>query len=255
MIELLRLGEHTIHDDNFDVNRPTGHPHYLLLLIKTPARFLIDEQWMSIPKNQAVLFLPGQRHRYHADQETYIDDWAHIVSPQPLPGTHFPFGMPIPLHHPKDFYDLFHIINNVFFSASTQRAMTLHHLTSALVNMIAEESKTQEYPALYYDLVSLREKIYKYPKNDWRVPDMAKDLNISAGYLHSIYQQFFHTTCINDVIQSRIQASCDLLISTTKPLDEIALSCGYQHTEHFIRQFKNAMGTTPGKYRKAPLNH
>ena len=79
---------------------------------------------------------------------------------------------------------------------------------------------------------------------------MALQLSISVGYLHACYRHYFNTTCMSDVIQSRIQYACELLTSNRKPLSEIAEMCGYHSVEHFIRQFKSVTGTTPGKYRK-----
>lgn len=82
---------------------------------------------------------------------------------------------------------------------------------------------------------------------------MAKSLNISCGYLHYIYKHFFNTTCIADVIESRIQSACELLSSTNKTIEEISLQCGYKNVEHFIRQFKKSQNITPAKYRKAHI--
>lgn len=112
------------------------------------------------------------------------------------------------------------------------------------------ESDIREYPPLYYPLVSLREKIYAFPQQNWNVPAMAKELGISAGYLHVIYKHFFGVTCIGDVVRSRIQTACELLSSTNRTVEEIAQLCGYRYTEHFVRQFKARMGITPAKYRK-----
>jgi len=250
MIEILRLGENQTHDASFDVNRENGHPVYLLILVKTTAKFLIDDEWQITPPHIAVIFRPGQRHRYCANGTSYIDNWAHIQSTHPLLGEHFPFGYPILLHNPNDYYDLFHIICNEFYGVAPHRNLIIHNLTTALLDKIMDESNTREYPALYYQLTTLREQIYKHPEIDWNIRMMANKLNISTGYLHTLYQHFFNTTCIQDVIKSRVQTACELLISTSKSLDEIAELCGYHNIEHFIRQFKAQLGITPGKFRK-----
>ncbi len=249
MIEILRMGENQIHEADFDVNRPNGHPHYLLLLTRTSGRFLVNSVWQTVPAHCGFLFAPGQQHRYHPIEDFYIDDWMHIASAQSMVGSHFPFGTPIPLHNPEDYHNLFHMIHNTYFETGAERPLTLHHLTMALLSKLSDELQTHEFPNLHYQLINLRKEIYSHPEQDWNVPAMAADLNISAGYLHTIYQQLFHTSCMNDVITSRLQTACDLLRSTSKPISEIALCCGYRNTEHFIRQFKKHMEITPGKYR------
>ncbi len=250
MIQINNIGENTTHDSSFHVNRPNGHPVYLLLIIKTPAKFLIDDTWRIMPANTAVIFKPGQAHRYCVVNDCYINNWAHITSYQPLLGDHFPFGIPITLHSPNHYSDLFHMIYTEYYGASPHRNSNIHNLVTVLLNKISDESNISEYPDLYYALANLREQIYSYPDRDWCIPGMAKQLNISTGYLHSTYQHYFGTTCIKDVIQSRVQLATQLLSSSNKPLDEIAELCGYHHTEHFIRQFKSLIGVTPRKYKR-----
>ena len=76
MIKILKIGENALHDSTFIVNRPLGHPAYLLLLIKTPSLFFINTEGISstttnnytdkcfntIPKNCAVIFKPYHKN-------------------------------------------------------------------------------------------------------------------------------------------------------------------------------------------------
>lgn len=268
MINILKIGENATHDSTFIVDRPLGHPAYLLLLIKTPAAFFIDaanssefkvrnhstDNLLNIPKDCAVIFKPYQKHLYGAASDChYTDNWMHIDKATLSMPDNFPFGNPIQLHNPDDFYNLFHLINSEFYGSVPHKQTILNSLTDALIKMITDESKTTEFPDLYYELAALREKIYSSPQNDWKINDMAKSLNISCGYLHYIYKHFFNTTCIADVIESRIQSACELLSSTNKTIEEISLQCGYKNIEHFIRQFKKSQNITPAKYRKAHI--
>lgn len=250
MIEIIKMGEDAVHNSEFDVDRPNGFPEYLLLLTKTAGRFLVDDVWNDYPANCAVIFKPYQKQRYHAVSESYIDCWMHFTTDRQIPDAHFPFGTPIPMHQPEDFYNLFHIICTQYYGASYHRNTLLNHLLEALIYMISDEKRTAQYPEIYYQLISLRKEIYWNPAKNWTVPYMAKSLNISTGYLHTIYQQYFHTTCMGDVIDSRIKLACELLISSSLTISEIAEQCGYNNIEHFIRQFKVCTNTTPGKYRK-----
>lgn len=256
MLEVLKIGKNAKHDRSFFVNRPNGHPAYLLILVKTPANFYVNHRWMETPKDIAVIFKNGQHHLYGPPENcpsdcAYIDDWMHIAPPVNILSEHFPFGVPVPLHNPDDFYTLFQLIHAEFYGASPHKNKSISYLTAALLSKIEDETNTKEYPAVYYEVASLREKIYQNPGFEWNIPDMAASLHISEGYLHAIYKQYFHTTCITDVIESRIQAACEILTSTGKTVEEVAEACGYHNTEHFIRQFKNKIGLSPTKYRKS----
>ena len=47
----------------------------------------------------------------------------------------------------------------------------------------------------------------------------------------------------------RINEACKMLAGSSLPVTTIALNCGYQHTSHFISQFKDIKGMTPAAYR------
>jgi AraC-like DNA-binding protein len=154
------------------------------------------------------------------------------------------------LHNFKDYSDLFHIICNEFYGTAPNKNIIIHNLTFALINKIADESKMREFSDLYYQLATIQKQIYNHPDQVWTIQKIADQLSISTGYLHSIYQHFFNTTCMTDVINSRIQSASELLLSSNKSINEIAELFGYNNTEHFINQYKEQTGITPGKYRK-----
>ena len=113
-MNVLRIGE-TSHGADFRVLREKGYPHYLLLLVETPALFEVDGEWVRTPAHTAFLFRPGQRHSYRAAGEGYTDCWMHLASESPLLFEAFPFGRPIPLFSAERFYGLFRILTDEFF--------------------------------------------------------------------------------------------------------------------------------------------
>ena len=250
MIEIVKMGEDAYHDETFTVDRPNGFPEYLLIISRTPGRFLVNGAWADYLANCAVIFKPYQKQAYTASGDCYIDCWMHFTSDRMILDDHFPFGTPIPLQQPEEIFQLFHIICSQYYGVSSHRDSLLSQLVDSLAYMISDENKTAPLPEIYYQLISLRKEIYWKPAEKWTVPYMAKKLNISAGYLHAIYQEYFHTTCMKEVIISRIKYACELLASCNLSVLEVAEQCGYNSVEHFIRQFKSSMGITPAQYRK-----
>ena len=55
---------------------------------------------------------------------------------------------------------------------------------------------------------------------------------------------------MQDIIDSRIQRSCELLKSSEMKIEEIAESCGYSSVSHFVKLFREKTGVTPAAYRK-----
>ena len=49
----------------------------------------------------------------------------------------------------------------------------------------------------------------------------------------------------------RLRHACNLLQNTDMDISAIAFQCGFSGESHFINTFRNTLGTTPGKYKKA----
>lgn len=245
-MNIIRMGEAS-HAGDFQVLREHGYPHYLLLITKTPALFEYEGEWREAPAGCALLFRPGQRHSYTALGEIYSDFWAHIQSNSPLLYEGFPFERPIPLAAPERFFSLFSVMLGEFFSARRTRESVLSSLCSALVEMLSSEVELKG--TLFYSFLSLREDIFRSPECEWTAEGAAARLNLSKGYFHTLYKQYFGTTFLSDVIISRVQTAEDLLSSSQESVSRIAERCGYLNEEHFIRQFSQFAGTTPHRYR------
>ena len=243
------MGE-TAHGKDFCVVREHGHPVYLLLLVRTPAVFEADGRKIKNPPDTAVLFRPGQRHCYHAAGEGYTDCWMHLSSPAPLLYEGFPFGHPLPLEGAERFYALFRVILDEFYANRKNGKLVIHALTDALLEMLS--AAVERTDPLFSDFLSLREEIFRGPAAPWRAGDAAKRLGVSCGYFHALYKTYFCTTFLSDVISARVQAAEELLTATKESVERIAERCGYENTEHFIRQFRARTGTTPAKYRSRP---
>lgn len=254
MISILRMGEDAEHDKEFDVDRPNGFQEYLFLLTKTRGCFFVNGEWKEFPAGCAVIFLPGQGQRYRASQneKKYCDSWMHFKSDTTILYSAFPFGEPIPLgSKANEFNSLFHIICLKFYGMSPNRESMLAHLVETLLLMANDENdSSKNMPEIYNRLVELRCEIYAHPSVQWRVAEMSSRLCISVGYLHASWKRFFATSCIADVIASRIATAQSLLSSSMISISSIAERCGYTNTEHFIRQFKDTVKMTPAKWRK-----
>lgn len=79
---------------------------------------------------------------------------------------------------------------------------------------------------------------------------MAKLLHLSDGYLQDLYKRAFGVSCLEDVIACRINMARDLLLHSDMSVREIAEFCGYNNIEHFSRQFRRTVGTSPLGFRR-----
>ena len=102
----------------------------------------------------------------------------------------------------------------------------------------------------YSQLCSLRESIYESPQKNWDINVICNNMRMSRAYFHRIYTRAFGTTCHQDIINSRILRSEELLINTDLSVAEIAEKCGYDSDSYFMRQFRIKKGCTPTEFRR-----
>ena len=56
------------------------------------------------------------------------------------------------------------------------------------------------------------------------------------------------------IIRRRMERAQGLMLSTDKPLSEIALECGLTDQAHFTRLFRKVVGESPAAWRRARIN-
>ena len=253
MIRILRLGCNTVHDKSFSVDRPNGYEWYLLLLIKSPAIFIVNGKEISTPANTFIIYDKYHPHRYKANRTEYKNDWIHFEV-DPGSQDQIPFNTPLYISNHYYLADLIQKMANEFYSNNPYKELTIEYLMQILFIKVKGNMKTDTFPLLHTsiheELIKLRSEIYSNPNNKWSIPLMAGKLNISCGYLQYIYKKTFLVSCMSEVIDSRINYAKELLAESELSVKEIAYLCGYQNEVHFMRQFKKANAISPSGYRK-----
>ena len=238
------------HTYPFVVDVPVGH-HWLLVVTKTPAEIWVDGEVREYPAHSAILYRPPQKVYYRACTDHFINDWIRfetneIYNTESL----LPFGIPFSLEDPEYCHKLFELLVIEHNFNRDLKESSIDCIFQMLFNKLLESSRHRDFKPQYYDLVRLRKEIQNMPGKEWTVSMMASYISISPGYLQSIYKKTFGISCMEDVINSRIRLAKEHLIYSKLSIAEIASQCGYQHIEHFCRQFKQITGHTPKKFQR-----
>lgn len=83
-----------------------------------------------------------------------------------------------------------------------------------------------------------------------RVEELARMSSLSSFQFEQRIRRIFGVTPAQFIIKTRIDAACDLLRATKKPMAEIALECGFYDQSALSRQFKGVTGLKPSEYRR-----
>jgi len=86
------------------------------------------------------------------------------------------------------------------------------------------------------------------------VSDLAKAVGFCPRHFIRAFRQTFHETPMQFILELRFQKAKRLLGSTNMPVTEIALTCGFSHTQHFSGAFRKHVGTSPTEFRRVVSN-
>ncbi len=239
------------HPGTFEFDIPEGHDCWLLLLTQTPAIFFVDNEFREYPGNCAVLYKPDQKICYRACEETYVNDWIRFYTDETyVTMTPIPCGVPFVVHDHAYCHKLYQLLVTENILSNPYKDISIDNLLRILFNKLLESYNDDPITPLHKNLYELKMEIYRNPNFEWTVLKMAERLNVSGGYLEVIYKDTFGVTCIEDVINSRINLAKKHLLYEHDTIAEIAALCGYRSLEHFFRQFKKMTGVSPNTFRK-----
>ncbi len=245
----------------FEENRSNGMGFWLLVLIRSKARFEINGKLVEIRKPSYVLLRPDTPVIFGPLRGNMVIDWIGFYTQGDdvpwMDRTGVRFDTPVAYSESEELTEILHTAHFEHYLADRlhveMESLIMRMLCMQLVRLSKDaENKNQGFSRAKANLLNgLRVEIYSHPEGIGSVDDMAAKLGLSRSGLQHMYKNMFGTQISLDVITSRINYSKKLLKATKCPLREIAAMCGYQNEFYFMRQFKNVTGMTPSEYRSA----
>lgn len=81
--------------------------------------------------------------------------------------------------------------------------------------------------------------------------DLARLARLSLSHFMRAFRASFGCPPHTYLIKRRMQRAQGLMLTTTAPLNQIALECGFSDQSHLSRLFSRLMGETPAAWRRA----
>lgn len=242
--------------NGFAIKRKNGHEQYTFLHFSTSVEIEIGNELVRARPHACIIFQPHTPQYFHAT-EPLVHDWIHFFS---VPDGYFE-SLSLQtdtLYYPKsaDFItELTREMEENFFSNSIAREellqLKLRELFIRLSRSIHAEPDLTLDEEQTASLYAVRREMFLRLNENWTVDKMAKYCGVSASRFFVLYRTLFKTSPINDLIIARINDAKNTLTQSDAPVKTIAQNLSYNNLNHFIRQFKQFTGMTPGEYRKA----
>jgi AraC family transcriptional regulator len=86
---------------------------------------------------------------------------------------------------------------------------------------------------------------------DISLADVAAQCNLSAGHFARAFKRSFGRTPHRWLEQRRVDAVKELLVHSSLPLEDIAVTRGFGDASSLIRVFHRVTGTNPGEWRRS----
>lgn len=255
MLRLIHWIADYLHPRGYRIDRPDGNDMYTLLLFKQPLDVWQEGGMVRAEENSCILFTKWAPQLYYSEEGDYRHDGVFFDGENPrrfLEKLEIPLNTVFTPPNPKALSSAIKEIGAEALLKETYTGEILNLQLQTLFYKLADTLKhggsyTHSYFARFQQL---RNEIFRRPELPWRAETLAGELHMSTSRFQHLYREFFSSTPARDVIQGRIEYAKYLLKSTDDAAVSIAASCGYNNGEHFMRQFKQWAGMTPGEYRR-----
>lgn len=96
--------------------------------------------------------------------------------------------------------------------------------------------------------------IYREMQNADFFPDgLANEMNVSTAHLNRKIKSISGLNTMAYVNTVKLSRAKKLLVSTQRPVGDIAMECGFADFSYFSRLFKKEFGITPSRFQKMPV--
>ena len=247
-----------VQDKNFKLHRQSGREDYLFVLFKSPAKVMVDGEYIRADYGSFIIFDKHKIQSYFpCDNQQFIHDFIHFDLENHSEEHIFadiPKGTLLHSSRPDTLSSVLTEIKIELSSTFTKYkpqlltnlgTVFLYRIKSEIENANGVKVRRSHFAEIY----GLRLSLYRDPQRDWSIETMSREVCLSRSYFQFLYKSFFSVSCNEDIINARVSYAKILLSTGALSVTEIAEKCGYRGTEHLIRQFKSKTGVSPQRFR------
>lgn len=263
---------------NYDIGYVKWHWHYspqFVTATETPVEVIVDQTHMILAPGESA-FINSNRLHIIRSVDSKPDDVSISILflPEFIAASdtaiYTKYVRPvidspdIAFIHFTDDIEWHHSVNNCVFQAINAQAehspgceLEVRNCISAAWLTIVKNidslprSQTQESEAATQTRIKrMVSFIYgNYAKNI-TLAEIAASASVSKSECNRCFRKYFGVTPFQFLNEHRIEHASQLLLTTSDPVKNISLSCGFEDAGYFIRLFKKTKGVTPAAFRK-----
>lgn len=241
----------------FEFPRPNGAKEWIFIHFLSPVTVWCGEEEWEVPAGGAIMLGRETPNNFHSEGPL-VHNWMHLDGDDTVE-LWKSFGLPVD----KPFYphcdslitQTMRELEKEFFAYRYAWNDETQALCDALVMRLfihlargLRQTSTAMSPELEERFRALHREMHTNLEKHWTVAEMADRVFLSVSHFHTLYRQLFGISPMRDLVVCRVEQAKDLLGTYT--VAQTAAMLGYASPCHFIHQFKQITGVSPGKLRK-----
>ena len=235
---------------------PALKPSYVIhFILSGKGIFVIEGKKYELEAGRGFLIPPGELAFYEADE---TEPWTYIwVGFSGSKAQEYINGIGLSSHAPvfqsEEHEGLYACVKDMMEHSTYSVANELRRVGQlhVFLSMIAKENPIQEEAEKGNQYVK---RAIEYIQSNYHIPikvtDVANYVCINRSYLYSLFQEALEMSPQQFLSRYRITKAAELLLTSSLPVESIALSTGYNDPFVFTKAFKQLTGMSPSIYRK-----
>lgn len=252
MMKLERIRHNWHENAGMKIDRPNGSGDYVLLHFLSPVTLWFEGRTIEAAPGTLVIFSPEMGHGFYS-AGALLHDWMHLTGDveTALKNVGLQTNTLYQMAQTLQITERVARLEAEFFARNAYWESCMDLLLRELWITIARQATGEiSQPVLKETASHLRElraEMIQHPEWPWTNEMMAQKVNISVSRLYPLYRRLFFISPGKDLILMRIEKAKNLLAQGVS-VSRASEMLGYGSTFHFIRQFKQGTGITPGKW-------
>ena len=206
-------------------------PDLVLLDINMPFKdgLTIAEEFKNIKKETKIAIITGYDYFEYAQKALKIGVEDYILKPVSKK-------------------DINEIITKLIYELNQEKK---HIEVEKIINKISnnENTDSQTVNSKYRDII-LKKFEENYSNVSFNLISLADDMNLSSGYLSSLFKSLFGIPFQDYLNNIRMEKAKLLLLTTDLKNYEISDQIGFDNVYYFNSKFKKTFGVTPKEFKK-----
>ena len=243
----------------FHLCRSTTGSDYIFIHFLSPSDVYLNGNWVRVRKGGCVFWDCDSYQEYKCPDAALLHDYFHLHRSSPLANVLEECHLAVEtVYYPANNTEITELVQQLELENLKKKAhyavlcrLYIQKIAILLARNLSEDESTVLDMETYKRFSALRQQFYTRFNRDFSVSDMSAEVNLSPSRFHNLYKQIFGISPKKDFLNLRIEYAKKLMQNGNYSIRETAELAGYSNQYHFIRQFKESTGTTPGKFIKA----